>query len=425
SGGSASAADGSSAVVRTSFGNKAQGATLADGSSSGEQPAKQRGIEDTSVSGGESVRAASRTEASFKDELAAKLQGIKGLEDVPELVRMALSKMSREEIIAALEGADAGMAELIAALNEAGQALFGEGYDKSLPGRILNLVSRVVQLEPAKLILLGEENIPADVKLAAIAAQECQDAINVSRDEKGRVIEMLDRQGGRHAFTYEESGVTETITATLGDITVKHRDIAGRLLSEACKGESRTYSYVLDSRGQVKQTTVTKRTAGTGITVMQYDKSGRLISLEAEGTQKTFVYQGRGENEEVIATTCNELGEVREQRYFKAGRLVKVKQQDDSETKYEYMTDKTGKVLAMTAQVTDHDGETTILQYDGSGRLVSALGKQTKQVTKMKRETTMAEQALAFELKKQLFGDPRIDGKRIDMKLQLKGLNRK
>jgi YD repeat-containing protein len=74
--------------------------------------------------------------------------------------------------------------------------------------------------------------------------------------------------------------------------------------------------------------------------------------------------------------------------------------------------------------VTDREGQTTILKYDGSGRLISALGKQAKRFKKIAQEKGMAEQALTFELEKQLFGDPRMDGKRIDKKQQLKGLEK-
>ncbi|MCK5218123.1 RHS repeat protein, partial [bacterium] len=242
---------------------------------------------------------------------------------------------------------------------------------------------------------------------------EFQDAISVSRDEKGQVIEIVDRFGDRHAFTYEKPGVIETITDAQGNITVKHRDNSGRLLSEDREGQNVNYSYKLNRQGRVKQTTVTERTA-QGITVMQYDKSGRLTSLEVDGMEQTFIYQGQGENEELVTTICNEMGKAREWKYFKARRLVKVKQRDGLETKYGYKTDETGKVLAITVQKTDGDGETTVLKYDGNGKLVSSLNKHAKQDKKMSQEGTLAEQILTFELIQQRCDDQRMDGKRIE-----------
>ena len=410
SGASASAASVSSPSVRTSFGNKAGGATLG---SSGELPAKQRGIEVAAVSADGSVQAASLAEEVLQDELVAKLRDIKGLEDIPGLVRMALSKLSPEEIIAALEGSDAESAKLVAVLTAAVRALFGEVYAESVLGRILNLVAGSVKLEPARLVLLGGEAVPADVKLTVEKAQEFQDAISVSRDEQGRAIEVVDQFGERHAFTYEASGVTETIIDAQGKSTVKHRDNSGRLLSESREEENQTYGYEVDNQGRVKQTVVTKRTA-EGIAVMKYDEDGRMIALEEGGSKQTFVYEGQGRDEEVIITTSNKQDQVMEEKYFKAGRLVKVKQQDGSEKEYQYVADKGGKIQNVIVTITDQDDQKTVLKYDGSGRLAAAQGKHAKRFKQMDQKGTLAEQTFTFELTKQRLDDPRMDRKRIE-----------
>jgi len=265
--------------------------------------------------------------------------------------------------------------------------------------------------------MLGEA-VPETTKLAAQKEKELKDAKRVSRDEDGRIVEAIDKDGTRHAFSYDEAGVNETVTDAKGRIFVRHTDKDGRLLSENSNGRSLTYSYEFGEQGNVKKTKVLERTEA-GVATLNYNAEGQLASVESNGKTKTFEYAGEGKDQTIKMATKNVLGQVMEEKTFKGGKLVEVKSQDGSSTKYEYMSDASGKVLAVTLEVTDKDKQKTFLKYNEAGRLVSALGKDSTRFQKMDQEGTIAEQAFGFELEKQLFSDPRMDGMRIDDKLQL------
>jgi len=55
--------------------------------------------------------------------------------------------------------------------------------------------------------------------------------------------------------------------------------------------------------------------------------------------------------------------------------------------------------------------------------LISVLGKDAARYEKMAMESDLSEKTMAFELEKDLFGDPRMDGTRLDNKVLLDGLN--
>jgi len=50
------------------------------------------------------------------------------------------------------------------------------------------------------------------------------------------------------------------------------------------------------------------------------------------------------------------------------------------------------------------------------------MGKDANRFEKMDQEGNIAQQVASFEIDKQLFSDPRMDGMRIDNKLQLQQL---
>ncbi len=342
---------------------------------------------------------------------------------VAEFVQATLAKLSDLDVAAILQGTAEGLAKLAQALTETYQAMFGDTYQRSLLGGILDQVNKAFKLEPVRLMLLGGE-VPADVKLAAEKEQEFQDAQSVVRDEKGQVLQVVDAKGDRHDYVYDESGVTETITDRAGRTRTLHLDPAGTLLSESSAGRSVTYQYLLDEQGKVKQTTAEERTE-KGLAIMLYDQQGQLVSLEAAGKKQKFAYSGTGKEQELEISTTDAQGRMLEQKHYQNGRLAWRKDQDGSTTQYDYLSDGSGKVLAMTLTVTDTDQERTILKYNAAGRLVSALGKDAQRFQKMDQEGTIAEQVFGFDLEKQLFGDPRMDGMRLDNKLQLQQLQGK
>lgn len=382
---------------------------------SGAQTQSDASGEDAKQTGTQSEAA-----ANLQAKLVDVLKSVKGLEDAVKLIQTALARMSGQEILEALKGSSEGVAKLIDALTAAYQVLFGDVYKGSVLGQVLDLVNQSVKLEPVKLAFLGGEALPADVKLAAQKEQAFKNAQNVSVDENGNVVKTVDQGGNTHEFSYDESGVTETITDRQGKISVKHTDKNGRLLSENSEGRSVTYSYVVDDQGK-QQTQAQERTA-QGLATLLYNDKNQLVSVESNGKKKTFEYEGEGENETVKTTTTDEQGRFLEQKTYKQGRLVETKNQDGSSTKYDYMCDDSGKVLAVTLEITDSDNQKTFLKYNQEGRLVSALGKNANRFEKQDQQGTIAEQVAGFEMGKQLFSDPRMDGMRIDNKMQLQQL---
>jgi len=201
-------------------------------------------------------------------------------------------------------------------------------------------------------------------------------------------------------------------------MSMRHYDKKGLLLSESSSGRSLTYSYELNAAGKPKKTNVLERSA-QGTAAMEYDAEGRLTAIEANNKRQVFKYQGKGKNQPFWITSLNDEGDVVEEKLFKDGRLAQKKTPDGTVTTYTYLTDDSGKVVAMTKEMTDQDNEKTIVKYDAAGRMVSALGKEAKRFEKMAQEERMAEQVANFEMEKQLFSDPRMDGMRIDNKLLL------
>jgi len=135
--------------------------------------------------------------------------------------------------------------------------------------------------------------------------------------------------------------------------------------------------------------------------------------------QKTlYVYDGPGADSYTAKIFGAGGGMLLQEKTYKNGRLTQKKTADGTTSKYSYLADSAGKVLAVTVEVKDKDGAKTYLKYDGAGRLISALGKDADKFEKMvKEETDMSEQAFQFGLQKELFGDHRMDSMRLDQKM--------
>jgi len=300
------------------------------------------------------AKAVAEAAATLQAKLLALFQEVQGLEDVVKLIQAAVKTLSDQDVLEALKGSSEGMSKLVQALTQVYQSVFGGLYKQSVLGQVISLLNQSVKLEPVKLAFLGGDAVPADAKLAVQKEQEFKNAQRISRDENGNVVEVVDASGNKHQFSYDESGVTETITDTQGKLSVKHLDKNGVLLSENSEGRSVTYSYGVDAQGG-KQTKALERT-NEGLSTLLYNAQGQLVSIESNHKKKTLEYAGEGQEQTVKATTTDDQGQVLEQKFFKGGRLVEVRNQDGSSTKYDYMSDGTGKVLAVTLEVSDKDG---------------------------------------------------------------------
>jgi YD repeat-containing protein len=307
---------------------------------------------------------------------------------------------------------------ILRALVVAYRAVFGDLYRVSLIGQATERLARLVRLDPVKLSLGAGGVWSPGTEQAAAQEQARRAEGGVVRDEQGNVIELLDEKGAKHTFTYDESGCTETTIAAAGTVTVRHLDPAGRLLAESVPGISRTYSYEIGPQNQVVKTLVQERSEH-GLTLLTYDPQGRLTAWEGNGVRKSFEYGTAGRDATLKITMQDTDGREIEQQTFRAGRLELLTRSDGSSSRYAYETDGSGGVLAMTVDLTNTVGGRTQLRYDGSGRLISALGDDANRFQQLDQEGNLAGQLFTFELERTLAGDPKLVGSRMEEVMQL------
>jgi YD repeat-containing protein len=353
-----------------------------------------------------------------QDALLAKFASIKSLQDILAFVQMVADALGMQGILSGLE--HSGAADLMKALVNAYKAVFGPAYHGSIVGKLVGMATdNNVVVDELQVAVNGNAALPNEVKLAARIAKELENAKRVTKDEDGKVVEAVDQKGGKYQYSYDASGLTETHTETNGQVTVTHYDNGGQLLSETTGGVSKTFSYQTNATGNVSGVTVTERSEN-GVATLGYDNKGRLVSADRNGQKSTITYDDS--NNSYVVQDFNTGGDFQEARTYKEGHLAQVKRSDGSTINNEYMTDGSGKVLAMTETITDKDGKKSIMKYNGEGRLVTSLGEDAKKVEKTEEEGKIAEQAFGFEAGKETFGDPRMDGMRLDQKVMLQGV---
>jgi YD repeat-containing protein len=367
------------------------------------------GMETELVGKGGAPAAEEQTEDQVEDELAAAFADIQSVDDVVAFLQLVVSKMSVQSIVSALKNST--IANLMNGLTAAYKAVFGDAYQNSLLGKLTIVATNTTTLvEDLKVAIAGGAVVANEVKLAAKIARDMENAQSVKKDEKGNVIEVVDANGSTHKYQYEAKGFTETIKDGSQTETNYYNE-EGQLLSQNLGDMSRTYSYV-EEGGHVAKVTMVERNAN-GSTTLEYDGQGRLTS-EEQGNQKTvYEYDGMS-TDTYTAQVFGANGTKIEDRSYKNGRLASKRGVDGSSAEYSYMTDGAGEVLAVTAELKDKNGDKTYLKYDGAGRLISAQGKEADKYEQMaKQDDSMAEQAFVFGAEKDLFGDKRMDNKRL------------
>ncbi|MEW6517419.1 MAG: hypothetical protein AB1439_11010 [candidate division FCPU426 bacterium] len=350
--------------------------------------------------------------AKSKDNLQAAFAGIKSLADVADFLKLAMAKFSQEAVAAGLK--NSGAAQLLEQLVQASRLVFGDAAKESVLGKLTTLLLNNQQMvEEVRLAITGGELVSDDVKQAVKIAENMKYADVVSRDEKGRVIEAVDHNGGVHTFKYEAEGFTETVKDSSGRMQVAQYDQAGRLVAVNEGGTNRTYAYA-DGK-----TVVTERTQSGEVT-MEYGSDGRLISLEADGQKTTFQYSGQGTGS-YTAIVVGQNGKALEQKTYRDGRLVAKMLKDGTKVSYDYQISDAGEVQSVTRLETDAKGNQTVMKFDKNGRLISVKDKSGEK--KMAEAEEMSGKALEF-VEFELFGDPRVDSMRIDNKV-LQGFEQK
>ncbi len=345
-----------------------------------------------------------------EDEVVTAFNNIKNSDDMLAFLQLVASKMSSQAILAAWQNSAA--ANLMNGLAAAYNSLFGEAYQNSLLGKLITVATNYSSIvEELKTAIAGGTIISNEVKLAAKIARDLENAQSVKKDEKGHVIEVVDANGSTHKYQYEAKGFTEIMVDYKGHKETNYYNEDGQLLSQNLGNMSRTYSYVEEGR-QVAKVTMVERSVN-GSTVFEYDGLGRLTALDQGNQKSVYKYEGQSTNTYTVQI-LGPNGAKLEERSCKNGRLISKRGADGSSSEYSYMTDSVGNVLAVTAEVKDKDGGKTYLKYDGSGRLISAQGKEAEKYEQMaKDDGSLAEQAFVFGAEKDMFGDKRIDNMRL------------
>jgi YD repeat-containing protein len=279
------------------------------------------------------------------------------------------------------------------------------------------LLGQSIKLEPTKLTWLDSSvTLSAEQKVQAQKDLAEPAGTRAVKDENGRVISAVDKDGNTHQYLYDASGITETVVDPNGRVAVCHLDAKGRLLSTNKDGKSQTYSYECDAAGNIKQTLVLERTS-TGAAVLTYDADNRLAKVESNGSRKTLEYENDGRTVRVNTYAGDAMSES---KTYKDGRLKECRKADGSREGYDYLLDGEGRVSAITVDMADGRGQKTVLKYDGSGRLISALGNDATRFEKLADAGQAAESIFGFELDKQLAADARLQANRISEQLRIK-----
>ncbi|MCD4812112.1 hypothetical protein K8S19_00240 [bacterium] len=344
-----------------------------------------------------------------EDDLVAAFKAIDSIDDVPGFIQLVLSKMNPKAIAASLMKSTT--VNLINALTQAYNLVFGEGYQDSLIGKFTQMASdNGILVEEVKSAISGGTVVASEAKLAAKIAGEMKDAKQVSTDEKGRVVESVDSKGTERIFKYDKSGVTETLTAKDGRKSVRRFDTEGKLVSENRGDTVRTYNYTM-AEGKVEKVTMQERTE-SALTTCEYDNQGRLLMVDQPQQKTTYSYDGP-EDKSYAAKIFSANGSLLEEKTYENSRLAERKRSDGTVSSYSYMTDGSGEILAVTEEKQDKDGEKSVFKYDRTGRLVSSLDKESGRFERMESET-MGDQTMELnEAMDDMFGDPRVHSMRL------------
>ena len=371
----------------------------------------------------EDDKVADKTQVSGKDktDLEKAFAKIKSVKDIAAFIDQVSKLLGRKAISQALEGAS--NTDILKRLIGLFKEIFGPQYHNSLVGKLVAVtVDNQAVLDELKVAMSDQQDtLPNEIKLAAKMALELQEAKEIKKDEKGQVVEAVDKTGAKHHYNYEASGLTEKVEGAGGQVSVLHYNNQGQLLSENVAGRTRTYTYQADKQGQVAKITMNERSRNGSQTV-DYDVQGRVLKIERDD-QKSVYHYSDASSDTFQVTHYNQAGNIAEKCSYKNNRMVKKEKADGSTSEYDYLTDSNNKVVAITQKNTDRDGAETTLKYDGTGKLVSALGKDANRYKKTAQEDDISQKTMFFELTKELFGDPRMDGTRLDNKVLLKGVD--
>ncbi|MCD4812438.1 hypothetical protein K8S19_01900 [bacterium] len=320
------------------------------------------------------------------------------------LRQMDLTKI-RESILDELEASN--MQPLINVM----QSIFGKEYKASWLSQVTEfLLNNGRMLEDLKVALTGEA-IPQETKKALTMAKELQSEKNVKRDEKGRVLDVVDRRGVRHEFVYETSGVTEKTSGGGSTACIKHYDLEGRLLSETEGGVNKVYDYEYTAKGEISKVYVAQRSED-GLAQSEYDAQGRLILLAQGDQTRTYHYTGQGTDVYTVVL-YGEQGSILEERDYRSGMLTCRRQLDGSTTRYHYSKNKSGKISEIHQEIEARNGDKHYMKYDQTGRLI-ARGKKREKLEKIAKKDSFAEQALDFSSQENGLADPRMERMKMD-----------
>ena len=191
-------------------------------------------------------------------------------------------------------------------------------------------------------------------------------------DGAGQVVKQID--GNKHATKYVRNILEEVteVTDPLGHVTKKEYDAAGNLkkLEDPAK-RTTTYTYdpanrlteVVYSSGKPATITYeydkdgdrTKMTDGTGMTKYAYDQLDRLIESE-NGHKEVVKYEYDLGNEQTKITYPN--GKTVTRAFDKDGRLEKVTDWNEKETKFSYDQNSNLEATTFPSATKDEDAYT-------------------------------------------------------------------
>lgn len=177
-------------------------------------------------------------------------------------------------------------------------------------------------------------------------------------DDAGQTIAVIDADGTRETFAYNDAGEVITRTDKLGHATHYEYDGAGRKVK------------VIDALG--------------GISLTAYNANGKVIATTSpSGLVTQYTYDSLGQ----LVTTLLPEGVTRHREYDAVGRLISELDAQNRGVYYQYSaegsmvaaTDAAGHVtrygydaIGRLTTVTDHNGNVTHATYDSNGRLLTS-----------------------------------------------------
>lgn len=243
-----------------------------------------------------------------------------------------------------------------------------------LPGTVTDATGRSITFEytaagqPARLIdgnghvatyrHDANGNVTEILRSRTVDSSPVEVVVKYEYDKMDRVVAVIDAEGRRSEFEYDEMG-RETAIVEAGRRTEFTYDPAGQLLrTRFPDGSEEVNEY--DANGNLVTTTDREGR----ITRHEYDAVNRLArTIYADGAHRSYTYDMNLR----IATDTDENGRTTTSFFDAAGQLLKVMDPLGHETTFVY--DANGNVITQT----DALGRVTQFEYDAANRLVKTI----------------------------------------------------